>query len=436
MSNILRGISAGLVLVLMAALPSGPASAEAVSRIEVKGNRRIEAATIRALLPLKPGRAATPEAIDRSLKALFASGLFADVRIEPQRDRLVVTVRENPTVNQVAFEGNRKIKAEELRSAVQTKPADVLSRARVAEDVRQLLELYRRRGLSGARIEPKAIDLAENRVNLVFEIREGEKAGVLRIGFVGNKAFPDRELRDVITTRETNFLSFLRPSDVYDPDRLEFDREKLRQFYLQRGYIDVRVVSATGDYDPERKGFYVSFTLDEGPRYRFGAVDIRSDLRGADMRGLDSLLRTKSGAVFDAGLVEKSVDELALELAKRGHLFAVVNPRVLRNPRDGTASVTYDVEEGRHVYVERINVRGNTFTRDYVVRREFDLAEGDAYNKALIDRAERRLKALGFFKTVRISDEPGSAPDRVVLNVDIQEAKTGYFGWSLGYSPK
>ena len=436
MSNILRGISAGLVLVLMAALPSGPASAEAVSRIEVKGNRRIEAATIRALLPLKPGRAATPEAIDRSLEALFASGLFADVRIEPQRDRLVVTVRENPTVNQVAFEGNRKVKADELRSAVQTKPADVLSRARVAEDVRQLLELYRRRGLSGARIEPKAIDLAENRVNLVFEIREGEKAGVLRIGFVGNKAFPDRELRDVITTRETNFLSFLRPSDVYDPDRLEFDREKLRQFYLQRGYIDVRVVSATGDYDPERKGFYVSFTLDEGPRYRFGAVDIRSDLRGADMRGLDSLLRTKSGAVFNAGLVEKSVDELALELAKRGRLFAVVTPRVLRNPRDGTASVTYDVEEGRHVYVERINVRGNTFTRDYVVRREFDLAEGDAYNKALIDRAERRLKALGFFKTVRISDEPGSAPDRVVLNVDIQEAKTGYFGWSLGYSPK
>ena len=434
--KIVRQVAAGLAFALTALALSEPAVAEAVSRIEVKGNRRVEPATIRALLPIKPGRTATPEAIDRSLKALYASGLFADVRIEPQRDRLLVTVRENPTVNRIAFEGNRKIKTEQLRSAIRTKPAEVLSRARLADDVQRLLELYRRQGLSGARVDPKAIDLAENRVNLVFEIHEGEKAGVLRISFMGNKAFSDRELRDVITTRETNLLSFLRPTDVYDPERLEFDQDRLRQFYLQRGYADFRVVSATSDYDPERKGFYVSFTLDEGPRYRFGAVGIQSDLRGADIRDLDSLLRTKSGSVFNAGLVERTLEDLTLELAKRGLAFAVVSPRVMRNPQDGTVSITYEIEEGRRVYVERIDIRGNTRTRDYVIRREFDLAEGDAYNKVLIDRTERRLRSLGFFRNVQIMHAPGSAPDRIVLNVDITEAKTGYLGWGVGYSPK
>jgi outer membrane protein insertion porin family len=301
--------------------------------------------------------------------------------------------------------------------------------------VQRLVDIYRRNGRFDVRVDPKIIELPNNRVDLVFEIKEGEKTGVKKIRFVGNKAYGDQRLKDEIKTTETMpFFGFLQQADIYDPDRVEADRDLIRRFYLKHGYADVRVVSATSVYDPAQKGFIVTFTIDEGPRYQFGKVTIQSNVPSVDAKSLYSRLRASSGAVYNAEAVEKSVENLSIEVARRGYPFAVVRPHGDRDQATRRISVTFNIDEGPRVYVERINIHGNTRTRDYVIRREFDIAEGDAYNRALVDRAERRLKNLNYFKSVKITNEPGSAPDRVVLNVDVEDMPTGEFSIAGGYS--
>ncbi len=351
--------------------------------------------------------------------------------------RLIVTVVENPVINRVAFEGNSKLKDDQLSNEVQSKTRGTLSRPTVQADVQRIVEIYRRNGRFDARVEPKIIELPNNRVDLVFEIKEGDKTGVKKINFVGNNAYRDQRLKDEIKTSETTwipFLSFLQSADIYDPDRIEADRDLIRRFYLKHGYADVRVISAVSVYDPNQKGFIVTFTIDEGARYRFGKIDIQSNVPMVDPRTLYGRVRGGPGDVYNAEAVEKSVENIAIEVARRGYPFAVVRPRGDRDLTNHSINVTFTVEDGPRVYIERINIRGNTRTRDYVIRREFDIGEGDAYNRALIDRAERRLKNLNYFKNVKISNEPGSAPDRIVLNVDVEEIPTGEFSISGGYS--
>ncbi len=404
--------------------------------ITVEGNRRVEAETIRTYFRLSPGERLDSYKTDQALKALYATGLFQDIRITPAPGgRLIVTVVENPVINRVAFEGNKKIKDDQLTSEVQSKARGTLSRSTVQSDVQRITEIYRRNGRFDVSVQPKIIDLPNNRVDLVFEINEGEKTGVKKIRFVGNQAFRDQRLKDEIKTSETKpILSFLQSADVYDPDRVEADRDLLRRFYLKKGYADVRVVSAVSVYEPALKGFIVTFTIEEGARYRFGKVEIVSNIPVVDPNTLYARLRARGGGVYNAEAVEKSVESLAIEVARRGYPFSVVRPRGERNQANATIDVTFVVAEGPRVYIERINVRGNTRTKDYVIRREFDIGEGDAYNRALIDRAERRLKNLGYFKTVKITSEPGSAPDRVVLNVDLEDQPTGEFSVAGGYS--
>jgi outer membrane protein insertion porin family len=273
-------------------------------------------------------------------------------------------------------------------------------------------------------------------VNLVFEVTEGDKTGIAKIVFIGNHAYSDFRLKDVIKTTETNWLSFLKSTDVYDPDRLEADRDLLRRFYLKSGFADVRIVSATAEYEPERKGFTITFTIEEGDQYHFGTVDIQSSVALVSPDTVRSQLRTSPGGVYNADALEKSVEQMTIEIAKHGYPFAVVRPRADRDFQRKLVNLLYTIEEGPHVYIERINVRGNTRTRDYVIRREFDIGEGDAYNRALIDRAERRLKNLGYFKNVKITNEPGSAPDRIVVNVDVEEQSTGQFSFSAAIRPR
>jgi outer membrane protein insertion porin family len=283
-------------------------------------------------------------------------------------------------------------------------------------------------------VDPKIIELPNNRVDLVFEIREGDKTGIKDIQFVGNKAYSSGRLKDVVKTSESNILSFLQTTDIYDPDRVEADRDLLRRFYLKHGYADVRIVSAIGEYDPAKKGFVVTYTIDEGAQYRVGTVEVISNVHAIDPAGLRSQLKLGEGSVYNADLVEKTVEAMTIQAARQGYAFANVRPRGDRNFETKTINLAFVVEEGARAYIERINIRGNTRTRDYVIRREFDLGEGDAYNRALIDRAERRLKNLNYFKTVKITNEPGSAPDRVVINVDVEEQPTGEFSVSGGYS--
>jgi outer membrane protein insertion porin family len=429
---ILAGIVVGACCVTVAS--SGVAVAQSVSSIVVEGSRRVEADTIRSYFKPGPGGRIGPEQEDEALKALLTTGLFADVRISHTGGRIVVTVIENPVINRVAFEGNKKAKDEQLTAEVQSKPRGTLSRPTVQADVQRIIEIYHRSGRFDISVDPKIIELPNNRVDLVFEIKEGEKTGVKDIRFVGTHAFSTGRLKDIIKTSESNFLSFLQTTDIYDPDRVEADRDLLRRFYLKHGYADVRIVAAVGEYDPAKKGFVVTFTIDEGAQYRVGTVDVVSNVHAIDPGSLRAQLKLGAGSVYNADLVEKSVESMTIAAAKHGYAFATVRPRGDRNFEAKTINLVFVVEEGARAYIERINVRGNTRTRDYVIRREFDLSEGDAYNRALVDRAERRLKNLNYFKTVKITNEPGSAPDRVVVNVDVEEQPTGEFSVSGGYS--
>ena len=429
---ILGGIIVSACCVTLAS--SGPAVAQTVSSIVVEGSRRVELDTIRSYFKPGPGGRIGPEQEDEALKALVATGLFADVRISHAGGRIVVTVVENPVINRVAFEGNKKAKDEQLTAEVQSKPRGTLSRPTVQADVQRIIEIYHRSGRFDVSVTPKIIELPNNRVDLVFEIKEGEKTGVKDIRFVGTHAYSYGRLKEVIKTSESNWLSFLQTTDIYDPDRVEADRDLLRRFYLKHGYADVRIVSAVGEYDPARKGFIVTFTIDEGSQYRVGNIEVISNVRSIDPQSLRNQVRLSTGNVYNADLVEKSVELMTVQAAKHGYAFANVKPRGERNFETKTINIAFVVEEGARAYIERINIRGNTRTRDYVIRREFDLGEGDAYNRALVDRAERRLKNLGFFKMVRINNEPGSAPDRVVINVDVEEQATGEFSISGGYS--
>lgn len=417
-----------------AILTAAPVLAQTASSIVVQGNRRVDAETIRSYFHAGPGERLDAAKIDAALKALYATNLFQDVHIGQAGGRVVVTVVENPVINRVAFEGNKRIKDEVLTTEVQSKPRGTFSRPTVQADVQRIVEIYQRGGRYDVHVVPKVIDLPNNRVDLVFEINEGPKVGVSQINFVGNHAYSDYRLKNVVKTSVSNWLSFLQTTDVYDADRVEADRDLLRRFYLKHGYADVRIVSAAAVYDPAQKGFVITFTIDEGPLYHIGKVNVQSNVVAIDANSLRSVLRTNTGDVFDAEAVQKTVEDLAIEVSKRGYAFAAVHPRADRNVQAHTVNLVYAIDEGPRAYIERINIRGNTRTRDYVIRREFDIGEGDPYNRALVDRAERRLKNLNYFKSVKITNERGSAPDRVVLNVNVEEDATGSFSIAGGYS--
>jgi outer membrane protein insertion porin family len=430
------GAFAAAWLALAALVVGAPAAAAQTARAEiaVEGNHRVEVDTVRSYFRVAPGERLDAARIDQALKSLYASGLFQDVRIREADGRLIVTVVEAPVINRVAFEGNKRVKDEQLTAEVQSKPRGTLSRAMVQADVQRIVEVYRRAGRYDVRVDPKIIDRPNNRVDLVFEIKDGAKTTVRDVNFVGNRAYSSWRLRDVIKTTETNILSFLKNTDIYDSDRIEADRDLLRRFYLKQGYADVRIVSALAEFDPAQNGFVITFTIDEGDLYHFGAVDIQSNVRDVDVASLRARLKSRPGDKYNAEAVEKTTEDLAIEVSKRGYAFAQVHPHGDRNYEAHLINLVYVLDEGPRAYIERINIRGNTRTRDYVIRREFDIAEGDAFNKVLVDRAERRLKGLGYFKTVKISNAPGSAPDRVVVNVDVEEQLTGDFSISGGYS--
>ena len=434
----LRGALLGALIMVAApmagALVSVPAAAQTVASIAVEGNRRVEVETIRSYFKPGPGGRLGQAQIDDGLKALIETGLFQDVRINQVGGRLVVTVVENAVIGRIAFEGNKKVKDEQLSAEIQSKPRGTFSRPMVQSDAQRIAEIYRRSGRYDVRVTPEVIEQPNNRVDLIFTVTEGSKTGVRSIEFVGNVAYSSYRLKDIIKTRESNLLSFLGGADVYDPDRVEADRDLIRRFYLKNGYADVQVVAALTEYDPDKKGFLVTFKIEEGQQYRVATVDFQTSIATLDTASMRSFSRVSVGSVYNAEALEKSVEEMQIEASRRGYAFAVVRPRGDRNFEAHTVSIVFAIDEGPRTYIERINVRGNTRTRDYVIRREFDLSEGDAYNRALVDRAERRLKNLDFFKSVKILTEPGSSTDRVILVVDLEEKSTGDFSVSGGYS--
>lgn len=416
-------------IVLFASLfAAAGASAQSVV---VQGNQRVDSETIRSYFG--PGRT-DGAGLDEAVKDLYATGRFSDVRVRRAGGSIVVSVVENAVVNRVTIDGNSRIKSDQIFAEVQTRSRGPYSSRIVDADVQRIQEIYRRIGRGDARVSASTVDAPNGRIDVTFTIVEGDKTGVAAIEFVGNKAYSSYRLRGVMTTTESNFLSFLKTTDIYDPDRLSSDLELVRRFYLKNGYADFRVVGSNVEYDENKKGYIITISVDEGEQYRVGEVQLDSRISAVDAERLRSRVKTVRGDVYNAEAVERSVEQLTTEVARGGYAFAQVRPRGDRDPVNRIVNLGYSVEEGPRVYIERINIRGNTRTRDYVVRREFDLGEGDAFNRALIDRAERRLKNLGFFKTVRITNEPGSSPDRVIVNVDVEDQPTGQFSIGGGYS--
>ena len=410
------------------------AQSQTIEAVVVEGNERIEADTVRSYLLIGPGDPFDPDTVNDSLKALFATGLFADVTIRREGDALVVSVIENPIINRVVFEGNESIEDSELEAEIQLRPRVVYTRPRVQSDLQRLTEIYRRSGRFAATIDPKVVQLPQNRVDLVFEVNEGPVTEVLRINFIGNKRYSDGALRDVIQTRESAWYRFATTDDSYDPDRLTFDRELLRRHYLSNGYVDFRVISAVAELTPERSEFVITFSLEEGERYRVADIDIESRLRDLSPESLLPLVELETGEWYDAEEVEDTVVALTEAVGSRGYAFVDVSPRIERDREANTVDVTFEIGEGARVYVERIDIVGNVRTLDEVIRREIRLVEGDAFNTALVRRSRQRIRNLGFFDKVDIRTREGSAPDRSVLTVEVSEVPTGELSLGAGVS--
>ena len=424
-------VAAGFLGALASGLVAMPALAQSII---VQGNTRTDAETIRSYLQLGQGESYTSARIDRGIKDLIDTGMFSDVKISRQGNGVLVRVVENNTIGRVAFEGNSKLKADVLQGEVQSRSRGPFSQALVDNDVQRLREVYRRSGRGEAQINARITNSTNGRVDVTYVIKEGDKTGVQSIEFVGNTVYSASKLRNVMETTESGLFGWLKSSDVYDADRLAADVDRIRRFYLKNGYADFRVLSSAAEYDAQKKGYIITIAVEEGQQYRVAGVSVDSRVRDVDSNTLQRVVRTSQGDIYNAEAVEKSVEAIAGETAKRGYAFTQVRPRGERDPGSRTVNIVYSVEEGPRVYVERINVRGNTRTRDHVIRREFEMGEGDAFNKVYVDRAERRLKALGYFKNVRIATEQGSSPDRVIVNVDVEDQATGSFSVAGGYS--
>ncbi|MCH2549415.1 MAG: outer membrane protein assembly factor BamA [Alphaproteobacteria bacterium] len=405
-----------------------------IDSVRVEGVKRIEPTTIISYLKIKLGDTYSPTLVDASLKSLFNTGLFADVVIEKDGSTLIVKVVENPIINRISFEGNKKLDDEVLKSEVSLRPRVVYTRTKVQNDVKRLLNIYRRTGRFGATVEPKVIQLSENRVDLVFEIVEGPLNGIRAIHFIGNIKYSDSKLRDIIRTHESAFWRIFSSDDTYDPDRVSYDRELLRRFYLSEGYADFTVVSAIAELTDDRNDFVITFTVDEGEKYTFGNVEVVNRLSNLSADDLKSLVIGSQGETYDANKVEETVQSLTNDLGARGFAFVDVRPRVKKIRQQKTLNITYEISEGPRVYVERINIRGNVRTLDKVIRREFSILEGDAFNTAKLRISRQRLFDLGFFERVDITNQPGSSSDRTIIDVSVEEKSTGELSIGAGFS--
>ena len=423
--------------------PAAPAAASTlpenqsgiVRDIVIQGNERIEGSTVASYMPIARGDRVDPATIDAALKALFRTDLFADVRIALQGDTLVVRVVENPIINQVVFEGNHALNDEKLRDEITIHPRSIFTKGQVQADVQRIVELYRRSGRISAGVNPEIVELPQKRVDLIFRIDEGSKTGIDRVNFLGNKAFSDNNLRGQIVTAESHWYKFFTSNDNYDPDRIEYDREQLRKYYTNRGYYDFRVISSIAELTADQKRFAVTFTIDEGEKYRFGKLTVTTgDVRRLNGNVLRALLPIKEGQVYQADKIEQAVDALTFAAGAQGFAFVDIRPRYTANPKTHAVDINFEVREGPRVYIDRIDIVGNTRTIDPVIRSELRVSEGDAYNRVLVDRSVTEIKRLGFFKTVEINQVPTSQPDRTTLQVRVEEQPTGELSFGAGYS--
>ncbi len=405
-----------------------------IKTVQVQGNQRVEANTVASYLLFARGDPYSDERIDLSVKTLYATGLFADVEIEPRDGNVLIRVIENPIINRVILEGNKSLKTDKITDEVEAEPRAIFTRANVQADVQRIIELYRQSGRFAANVTPKVVQQPQNRVDLIFEITEGPVTGVKRINFIGNNEYSDRRLRKEIVTEESIWYKFFSSNDNYDPGRLEFDREQVREFYTDRGFADFRVVSAVAELTPDQEDFYITFTVDEGEEYTWGEIDVKTELETLDEDLLLQLVPIYTGEIYKASVVEDAIDGLTFASGAAGYAFVDIQPSIRRNRDTKTVDLTFNITEGPRVYIERIDIVGNTQTLDHVIRRELELVEGDAFNRILLDRSRNNVRRLRFFEEVEISETQGSSPDRAQVEVKVKEQPTGELSFSAGFS--
>ena len=417
------------------ALPATAANAGIVRSVLIRGTERLEAETVRSYLNLNIGDRYDRDRTDQALKALFASELFADATIRDDNGALTVEVKENPVINRIVIEGAKRVKEDKIREEIRLAPRQIFTRSKARADVGRILELYRRSGRFAAAVEPKIVLLEQNRVDVVFEMTEGSKSKVRQINILGNAKFSENKIRSQMATRQSRFWRFFSSNDTYDPDRLAYDQQKLRQFYLTQGYADFRVASSVAELTPDGRDFIVTYVVEEGDRYKFGKVDLESQIRDIKPKEFKSLIRIKDGDWYNAQQIEDTVEGLTETAGLLGYAFADVRPQFERDKEKHQMNVTFQIGEAPRVYVERVQINGNTTTLDTVIRREFRLAEGDAFNSIKVKRSRDRLLGLGFFQDkLEIEQKPGSAPDKVILEANVQEKPTGELQVSAGFS--
>lgn len=415
--------------------PTSAAGTRTASNVQIVGTQRVDPQTVMSYMTIKPGEQYNRETLSTSMKALFDTGLFADISMREKGNTLVVEVVENPLINMVAFEGNKKIDDASLASEVKSRARSVLNRSVIQEDVDRIYELYRRSGRFSVSVEPMMIKLDQNRVNVAFEITEGDVSEISSVRFVGNRAFDDGDLRDAILSQESRWYRFLSSNDKYDPDRLDYDQELLRRFYLKHGYVDFTVVSAIAELSPEKDSFYVTFTVDEGERYTVGAVDVDvAALDGVDAGALTDHLTMETGDWYNADEIDDIVDEMTETLGDLQYAFVEVRPSLKRNIPEKQVDILFRASPTQRVFVEKINVTGNVRTIDKVLRREMELVEGDPFNKSKLAESENNLRDLNYFENVTVQPVRGSNPDQTVVNVDVEEKSTGDVSIGAGFS--
>ena len=423
-------VIAGLPVMAQAQQASAPAPAIAttiapmgtVRSITVSGQQRLEPDTVMSYTKLRIGQPFTQESLDQALRDLFETELFADVQIRNANGALTIEVKENPVINRIVLEGNKRLKEDKIRPEIKLAPRQIYTRSKVRADVARIIELYRRQGRFAATVEPKMVQLDQNRVDIVFEVSEGPKSKVRQINIIGNEKFKDGRLQGEMATKAARWFRLFSSGTSYDPDRLAYDQQKLRQFYLTQGYADFRVISAVAELTPDKQDFIITYVVEEGDRYKFGDVKVESDIRDLSGDSLTKLLPMKKGDWYNAKQVEDTVDNLNETAGLFGYAFADVSPDFNRSKPDLTMGITFRIGNAPRVYVERVDINGNTLTQDKVIRREFRLAEGDAFNSFAVKRSKDRINSLGFFQEkLDIEQKPGSTPDRIILETNVEE---------------
>jgi outer membrane protein insertion porin family len=438
MAILLTGIALPGVALAQAPAPAAPTAATTnpggiIKSITVTGAQRLEPDTVRSYVQLRAGARFTTETLDQAIRDLYETELFADATIRDDNGNLTIAIRENPVINRIILEGNKRLKEDKINKEIKIAPRQIFTQSKVRADVNRIIELYRRQGRFAAAVEPKMVNLDQNRVDIVFEITEGPKSKVRQINILGNQVFSDKKIRGEMATKQAGFSSFLSSKTGYDPDKMAYDQAKMRQFYLTQGYADFRVVSSVAELNPNKRDFIITYVVEEGERYKFGEVGVESEIR--DFKPTPALIPFKKGEWYNAKKVEDTVESLTESAGLFGYAFAEVNPKFERDAETKTMSLTFNVADAPRVYVERVDINGNTVTQDKVIRREFRLAEGDAFNSFQVKRSSDRIQSLGFFQEkLEIEQKPGSAPDRIVLEANVEEKATGELQLSAGFS--